>query len=158
MAEVSMGGLNIKWSSLSKQDKKEYGGGIALLTIASGISGVILGGIWAERILGEVNTLEWLYSYLYPVAIVFFFLSVKLMNNFMKRQDEGFVDFNTKAAMWGVNFFWIVGFLVAWPLEVFMGFDFVFFEYFLLYSLGISIGARKVYKQMYVIDINEEQS
>ena len=80
------------------------------------------------------------------------------MTNFMERQDEGFVDFNTKAAMWGVNFFWIVGFLVAWPLEVFMGFDFVFFEYFLLYSLGISIGARKAYKQMYVIDINEEQS
>jgi|ETNmetMinimDraft_19_1059907.scaffolds.fasta_scaffold09088_6 hypothetical protein len=158
MAEVSMGGLNIKWSSLSKQDKKEYGAGMALLTIASGISGVILGGIWGERILGEVNTLEWLYPYLYPVAIICFFLSIKLMTNFMERQDEGFVDFNTKAAMWGVNFFWIVGFLVAWPLEVFMGFDFVFFEYFLLYSLGISIGARKAYKQMYVIDINEEQS
>ncbi len=158
MAEVNMGGLNIKWSSLSKQDKKEYGAGIALLTIASGISGVILGGIWGERILGGVNTLEWIYSYLYPVAIVCFFLSVKLMNNFMKRQDEGFVDFNIKANIWGINFFWIVGFLVAWPLEVFMGFDFVFFEYFLLYSVGISIGARKVYKQMYAIDINEEQS
>ena len=37
-----------------------------------------------------------------------------------------------------------------------MGFDFVFFEYFLLYSIGISIGARKTYKEMYVIDINDE--
>ena len=37
-----------------------------------------------------------------------------------------------------------------------MGFDFVFFEYFLLYSIGISIGGRKAYKEMYVIDINDE--
>ncbi len=81
MAEVNMGGLNIKWSSLSKQDKKEYGAGIALLTIASGISGVILGGIWGERILGEINTLEWAIRGSASFSFIKFFYGVRGANN-----------------------------------------------------------------------------
>lgn len=156
MAEVNWGGMNIKWSSLSTQDKKEYGSGLALITIASALSGFILGGIWGERITGSPDEMTWIYSYLYPIAILGFLAGGKLITDFMKRQDEGFIDFNIKANLYGINFFWIVGFLILWPLEVFMGFDFVFFEYFLLYSIGISIGGRKAYKEMYVIDINDE--
>lgn len=156
MAEVNWGGLNIKWASLSSEDKRSYGTGLALITIASGLSGFILGGIWGERLTGEVEPLGYLYNYIYPLAIILFIIGGKLINDFMKRQDEGFVDFNIKATLWGINFFWIAGLLIIWPLELFMGIDFVFFEYFLLYSLGISIGARRIYKQMYVIDINKE--
>lgn len=156
MAEVNWGGMNIKWSSLNAEDKKAYGGGLVLVTLASALSGFILGGIWGERLTGQSDEMSWIYSYLYPMAIVGFLAGGKLITDFMKRQDEGFLDFNIKATLYGINFFWITGFLVAWPLEVFMGFDFVFFEYFLLYSIGISIGARKTYKEMYVIDINDE--
>ena len=155
MAEVNWGGMNIKWSSLNTDDKKAYGGGLVLMTLASALSGFILGGIWGERLTGQADEMSWIYVYLYPMAIIGFLIGIKLITDFMKRQDEGFIDFNTKATLYGINFFWITGFLVAWPLEVFMGFDFVFFEYFLLYSIGISIGARKAYKEMYVIDIND---
>lgn len=157
MAEVNWGGLNIKWSSLSKEDKKTYGSGLFLITLASVLSGIILGGIWGERLTGEVDPLGHLYSYIYPIAIILYVIGGKLLNDFMKRQDEGFVDFNIKATLWGINFFWIAGLLIAWPLELFMGIDFVFFEYFLLYSIGLTIGARRIYKQMYVIDINNEE-
>ena len=156
MAEVNWGGLNIKWSSLNNQDKKEYGGGLTLMLIASVVSGVILGGIWGERLTGQVDTMTWLYPYMYPFAMLGFIGGAKLMTNFMQRQDEGFVDFNIKSNIYGINFFWIVGFLIAWPLEIFMGWDFVFMEYFLLYALGVTIGGRKVYKEMYLIDINNE--
>ena len=70
MAEVNWGGLNIKWSSLSREDKKTYGSGLFLITLASVLSGIILGGIWGERLTGEVDPLGHLYSYIYPIAII----------------------------------------------------------------------------------------
>ena len=53
MAEVNWGGMNIKWSSLNAEDKKAYGGGLVLMTLASALSGFILGGIWGERLTGQ---------------------------------------------------------------------------------------------------------
>ena len=137
MAEVNWGGMNIKWSSLNAEDKKAYGGGLVLMTLASALSGFILGGIWGERLTGQSDEMSWIYSYLYPMAIVGFLAGGKLITDFMKRQDEGFLDFNIKATLYGINFFWITGFLVAWPLEVFMGFDFVFLSTFYFIALAL---------------------
>ena len=53
MAEVNWGGMNIKWSSLNAEDKKAYGGGLVLMTLASALSGFILWGIWGERLTGQ---------------------------------------------------------------------------------------------------------
>ena len=64
MAEVNWGGLNIKWSSLSREDKKTYGSGLFLITLASVLSGIILGGIWGERLTGEVDPLAVSYTHL----------------------------------------------------------------------------------------------
>ena len=113
MAEVNWGGMNIKWSSLNAEDKKAYGGGLVLMTLASALSGFILGGIWGERLTGQSDEMSWIYSYLYPMAIVGFLAGGKLITDFMKRQDEGFLDFNIKATLYGINFFWITGFVCS---------------------------------------------
>ena len=61
MAEVNWGGMNIKWSSLNTNDKKAYGGGLVLVTLASALSGFILGGIWGERLTGQADEMSWIY-------------------------------------------------------------------------------------------------
>ena len=58
MAEVNWGGINIKWSSLNTKDKKAYGGGLVLVTLASMLSGIILGGIWSERLTGQADEMS----------------------------------------------------------------------------------------------------
>jgi len=127
MAEVNWGGLNIKWSSLNNQDKKEYGGGLTLMLIASVVSGVILGGIWGERLTGQVDTMTWLYPYMYPFAMLGFIVGAKLMTNFMQRQDEGFVDFNIKSNIYGINFFLDCRFFNCLATRNFYGMGFCFY-------------------------------